>query len=190
MKFFTSNITLMIRVIALISIAQPGHADSVKSIGRAVSMEYNGEVVQQRIINCSDKQSRIIYKPNNSRRWCFGVGDRNCFRDKLVAAKKACRASAVNVAKLANRVPQKKAIETPERQLPKVDVKLPDAASEVKSAGAFQGNGQLTDMRRNALLQELAEINARREEIRLKLRQIEDRLKSLLGNEESLTNIE
>ncbi len=190
MKFFTLKISLMIGAIALVTVAQPTHADSVKSIGRAVSAEFNGEVVQQRTINCSDKQSRIIYKPLNSRRWCYGVGDRNCFRDKLVAAKKACRAPAVNVVKTANSTTLKEALAAPVDHASKVDVQLPDAATESMSTETSQGDGQLTDMHRKALLQELTEINARREEIRLKLRQIEDRLKSLLGDEVSLTNIE
>ncbi|GAA6139651.1 hypothetical protein NBRC116583_33980 [Arenicella sp. 4NH20-0111] len=140
-------------------------AGKVAAIGKPVRVTENGEQVTTRSVNCGGKSRRVLRKTESETAWCGVNVSSPCFSDVRLAARSACSSKI-----LADAPDTKKA-----EQIAK--------EAEAKAAEA-ERVAALELERRNAYNKELAEIDSRREEIQVKLAEIENQ-KRLLQQQSS-----
>lgn len=154
------NLTQRIFALLIISVfaANIGHANELVSfsISKKVTDE-SGVVYLQRAVNCKDElQGRAIHKGEGSRKWCVLGSNTECFNNKLSAAKKAC-SLGVWQRDTAPLTANSKVAST--NKAPKKNEKTVSTNS--------------VSTRRQALNNELNEIDAKIETIRLRYRKLE-----------------
>ncbi len=136
-------------------------AASVSSIGRSIAVDEG----KQRSVVCNDDTKRVISKVNGNRQWCLPGEGAKCFRDKLVAAKKAC-AIDLDVAVSAPKTEQ-----SPVAKTGVVFSEKPRAKS---------GKSPKSE----TLKQELTEVETSIKDIKLKIERIDSLKESLLRERE------